>query len=197
MKKSVKIPALVTIFLFFLYGANAQLKLPVASALSGDIKKIIEDYPNHFTNLKGELLTENIQSAEYSCVCKVSGAEETTITGYSSKENNVYSWQAIMLTTDEFEKARKQFRSLYNQLNNLAVKPFGERTFYLKGSYDSPEEEKKFSSVLFSFSPNERSVKKLKVELTMQYYEPMEWKVKILIYDREREDNERGKLTED
>lgn len=196
MKKSVKTPVLITIFIFGFNYVDAQLKLPVANALTGDIKKIVEDYPNHFANFKGELLAENIQSAEYSCNCDVSGAEESTITSYSSKGNSVYSWQATMFTTDDFDKGKQKFRSLFNQLNNLASKPFGEKTFHLKGNYESPKEEKKFTSILFSFSPQDESVKKLKVELIIQYYEPMEWKVKILIYNREREDDERGKVIE-
>ena len=48
--------------------------------------------------------------------------------------------------------------------------------------------------IIFSFEPpTDTCLKKLKVELTLQYYEPMEWKVKVLVYDRDREDNERGK----
>jgi hypothetical protein len=35
----------------------------------------------------------------------------------------------------------------------------------------------------------------LRLEVSLQY-ELLEWKVKILLYDKEREDNERGKTTE-
>ncbi len=31
----------------------------------------------------------------------------------------------------------------------------------------------------------------------MQFQAPMEWKVKVLVYDKEREDNERGEMLED
>ncbi len=95
-----------------------------------------------------------------------------------------------MLTTENFEDAKKKFKTLYTQLNNLSVK-----TMHLSGVYESPVEEKKFSSVLFSFDPADESLKKLKVELVIEA-EGMDWKVKVLVYDRDRNDDERGDTIE-
>jgi hypothetical protein len=157
---------------------------------------VIGEYPSRFTNLLGEMIIENPQSTEYKCNFAVNGAEETTITRYSSSANNVYSWQALMLTTDNFEKAKQKFRTLFNQLNNLDVKPGGSKSYHLKGNYEPPVEEKKFASVVFTFSPDEEGLNKLKAEISLQY-ELTEWKVKVLVYDREREDGERGKTVEE
>jgi alpha-N-acetylglucosamine transferase len=143
----------------------------------------------------GEMVAEHTQSTDYQCNFNVNGAEESIITRYSAKKE-VCSWQALMLTTDNFEKAKQKFKSLYSQLNNLSVNT-GKANFRLKGVYESPEEKKKFTSVLFSFEPANESFKKLKVEISMQYIEPMEWKVKVLVYDRERDDVERGKTVEE
>ena len=60
-----------------------------------------------------------------------------------------------------------------------------------------PQEEMKFTAVLFSLDPADEAAKKLKVELSLQYQAPMEWRIKILVYDREREDDERGKTVEE
>jgi hypothetical protein len=100
-----------------------------------------------------------------------------------------------MLTTDEFDKAKQKFKSLYSQLQHLIVK-FGQTSYKLKGEYEAPAEERKFTAVVFSFDPTNDTAVKLKIELTLQYIEPMEWKVKLLVYDREREDDERGKIVE-
>lgn len=43
---------------------------------------------------------------------------------------------------------------------------------------------------------NEAAVK-LKIEISMQFIEPMEWKVRLMVYDRDREDNERGQTIEE
>lgn len=197
MKKSVKTLVLLTISFLISSAADAQLKLPVVgNGIGGDIKKVIEDYPNRFINLMGEVKTLNEQSTDYFCNFKVNGAEETFVTRYSAKREGVVSWQALMITTEDFEEAKKKFKSLYNQVNNLSVSS-GQKNFRLKAEYKSPQEEMKFTSILFSLDPVEEAVKKLKVELSLQYQAPMEWKIKILVYDREREDDERGKATEE
>jgi hypothetical protein len=196
MKKFVKPLVLITISAFVFNYAHAQLKFPISNAAGNDIKKVIEDYPNRFINLMGEVIEENTQSTDYKCNFNVSGAEEAIITRYSAKKE-ICSWQALMLTTENFEKAKQKFKSLYNQLNNLSVDIGGNKNFHLKAKYEAPVEEKKFTSVLFSFEPENELVKKLRVEISMQYFAPMEWKVKMLVYDKDREDNERGKTVEE
>jgi hypothetical protein len=135
------------------------------------------------------LVIENPQSADYQCNLKISGAEESIITRYSG-ERNCISWHAVMLTTESFSEAKKKFTSIFNQLNNLSV-----RSMHLKGIYESPVEEKKFASVLFSFDNADESLKKLRVEVMLEA-DQMEWKVKVLVYDRDREDDERGEIQE-
>lgn len=100
-----------------------------------------------------------------------------------------------MLSTENFEKAKLKFRQLFGQLNNLSVRPGGGSSYQLKGVYEVPKEEMKFTSVVFSLSPENEGVKKLKTEVTLQY-EMLEWKVRVIVYDREREDYERGKTQE-
>jgi hypothetical protein len=190
MKAFVKLPALFTILLFSITCLNAQLKLNGNNTISADVKKVIDDYPSHFANIMGEVVIQNPQSTDYLCNFKVNGAEECIITRYTGKKNQISSWQAVMLTTESFDEAKKKYKSLFGQLNNLALK-----AMHLKGEYESPTEEKKFSSVIFSFDPADESIKKLKVELILEAQQ-MDWKVKVLIYDRDRDDNERGEVVE-
>lgn len=194
MKNSVKVPGLFTIFFFFFISASAQLKISAGNGIGSDVKKVIEDYPNRFINLMGEIINQNPQSTDYNCNFKINGAEESFITRYSAKRE-ICSWEAVMLTTENFEKAKQKFRSLFNQLQNLSVR-FGQMNYKLKGQYESPAEEMKFTGVVFSFDPNNVAATKLKIELSLQYIEPMEWKLKILVYDKDREDDERGEIRE-
>jgi hypothetical protein len=192
MKNLVKPLVFITIILapFNSVNINAQLKLPAINGIENDVKKVINDYPNRFANLMGEIITQNTQSTDYKCVFNADGAEETTVTKYSAKKD-ICSWQAVMLTTESFDKAKQKFKSLFNQLNNLTTRS-GHQTIRLKGDYEQPDEKKKFNSVVFSFEPDNETTGKLKVEIVLQAYEPLEWKVKVLVYDRDREDNERG-----
>jgi len=190
MKKSVKALVLITISALVFKTSSAQLKLPVINGVTNDVKKAIEDHPNHFVNLKGEMISETPQTIDYACTFNVNGAEETSITRYSSK-NEMYSWQTVMLTTESFDKAKQKFRSLFNQLNNLSIKT-ADHVYKLKGEYEQPDDKKKFTTAILS----DDNGGKLKVEVSLQAHEPMEWRVMIIIYDREREDNERGKTEE-
>ncbi len=189
MKPPVKTLAFLTILFLSINPSNAQIKLNSANTIAADVKKVIDDYPNHFDNLLGSVIIQNPQSTDYQCNFKVSGAEESIITRYTGKRNTISSWQTLMLTTDNFQKAKNKFRSLYGQLNDLA-----KETMYLKGVYESPVEEKKFTSVIFSFDPANESVKQLRVELVIEA-EGMEWKVKVLVYDHERDDDERADVS--
>lgn len=101
-----------------------------------------------------------------------------------------------MLTTESFEKAKQKFRSLFNQLNNLSADLGQAKPVHFKGKYEAPEEERKFTSVLFEPDPAASNTTALKMEITLQFHPPMEWKVRVLLYDRERDDHERGKEVE-
>jgi hypothetical protein len=195
MKNSVKILALITILFVLPCLLHAQLKLPVANGFTSDIKKIIEDYPNRFINLMGEIKIQHEQTTEYNCRIRINGAEEATVTRYSSKRDGVVSWEAVMITTDDFEAAKKKYKYYYTQLNNMAV-TLGNARFRLRGDYETPSEEHKFNSVFFGFDPTAADIKKIKVELVLQYKAPMDWQVKIMVYDKEREDSEQGRVDE-
>jgi len=195
MKNSVKTLVLLTILFALPSLLPAQLKLPVANGFTADIKKVIEDYPNRFINLMGEVKVQHEQSTEYFCNLKINGAEEATVIRYSSKRDAVVSWEAVMHTTDDFEEAKKKYKAYYTQLNNMAV-TLGKSHFRLRGEYSTPSEENKFNSVLFGFDPTAADIKKVKVELLLQYIAPMDWQVKIMVYDKEREDTERGRTEE-
>jgi hypothetical protein len=193
MPFAVKTLRLFTIFLLIQSSSTAQLKPTKSSGdLATDLKKVILDYPNHFQNIIGETIIENPQSTDYRCTLQVEGAEECYITKYSTSEEErpIYSWQALMLTTENFADAKRKFRSLYEQFNSMMI-----GTSHLKGTYEAPAEEKKFTNVIFSFVPSEESSRKMKIEVVMEN-EGMEWKVRIQVYEREREDEEKGGIVE-
>lgn len=188
----VKTLGFFTILLFLSYSSKAQFKLISRgnNDFVTDVKKVIQDHSNHFQNIIGEQIVANPQSTDYHCKLKIEGAEECFITKYSSGAEEMYSWQALMLTTENFNEAKRKFRSLFDQFNNLVIV-----SSQLKGAYETPVEEKKFTSVVFSISPDDEATSKLKVEITIEA-EGMDWKVRVLVYNREREDNEKGKIVE-
>jgi len=183
-----------TLFLslcFSFFSLYAQV-FPVKNAFQTGLANIAGHYPNQFKEIAGEVMKENPQSIDYRSLLTLKDAEECIVTKFSAKGKEVYSWQAIMLTTDDFEEALKKFKSLYNSIQHLAVNINGTST-KLGGEYIKPVEEKKFNSIIFTAPDKHENLKKFRVELTLQS-EFMDWVVKVLIYEKEREDDERGEI---
>jgi len=171
---------LTVLALLITCSSKAQLKLPVSNhALKTDLQKVIGDFNNGFSSIKGEVQSENPQTIEFSSQVKLNGAEECQITQYSGAKL-IYSFQAVMLTTEDFEEASKKYKWLYNQLKGMTIKINHDYTYSLTGDFDKPNESKKFSSSIMRLLPSDTQLPKLKVEVSMQYYFP-EWKVSLLV----------------
>ena len=174
--------------------AEAQLKLPVTGNpdVRNALEQVITDFPKEFAALKGEVIANNPQSVEYESLLSFKSAEKNIIIQYSGTQP-VYSWQALMFTSEDFETAEKKYKALYSQLKNINIKLNRDYDYSLTGEYDKPEETKKFSSTVFRLLPNASNLPRVKVELLLQY-ELLEWKIYLMVYQKEREDNERGKV---
>src|SRR5687768_2341040 len=179
--------------LYFMgFNSKAQV-IPLKNAFRENLATVIGNYPNLFKNLAGELLEEHTQSSDYTCLVNVKGAQECIVTKYSARGKEIYSWQAMMLRTEDFQEASKKFSALYHSMQQLPVTINGVNAVF-KSAYSKPTEEKKFNSIVFKDAEKD-DLKKLKVELTLQYEFP-EWVIKVLVYEKEREDDERGEVVD-
>jgi hypothetical protein len=186
----MKLPVTTISFILLTTTLQGQL-IPVKNSFQSDLAKVISDYPAHFKNLAGESIMDNPQTTEYGCRQSVKDAISCRVSKYSSSVKEIFSWQAVMMSTESFEEAAKKFHSLYSAIQNLSVKINGE-TVVMKGKYIQPAEEMKFTSVVFDAGEKDPSLKNLKVELLLDT-EMLDWVVRVLVYEKEREDNERGK----
>lgn len=179
--------------LFFTLEARAQLRAPVTNNdLRNNLEKIINDYPNSFSSLRGDTLEIKAQSIEFTTLLDFRMAPENWITQYSS-DKPVYSWQALMLTTEDSEEAIKKYKWLFKQLKAMTINLDGGYSFSLDGEYEEPDQSKEFFSCILKLTPNASNMPKLKVEASLIYQFP-EWKVSLLVYEKEREDHERGDI---
>lgn len=196
MKPETKGLFFVLTAVLFFHAAGAQLKLPGTgnADLRQALEKVIGDYPKDFAALKGEVTASNPQTVEYASRLSFKSAESNTIIQYTGKKP-VYSWQAHMFTSEEFAAAEKKYKALYNQLKGMSLRLNRDYDYALSGEYDKPDESRKFSSTVFQLLPAATYLPKMKVELSLQY-ELMEWKIYLLVYQKEREDSERGRREE-
>ncbi len=172
--------------------AHAQLHLPIPNAFRSDVQKVVADFPSQFASLRGGVLITNPQTVEYASLVSVDKAEQCIITRYSSTSKAVYSWQALMLSTEDFAEAEKKYKWLFNQLKGMNVKYVVDQ-YTLRGTYQAPAEERKFTISQLTVNNPPEALKKLKVEVAMDYEFP-EWKVKLTVYEKERDDDERGEM---
>ena len=177
------------IFILFVFSLSAQV-IPHKNSFQTDIGKVISDYPNGFKNITGEELVKNPQSTEYECLVTVKDAITCKLIKYSSNVKEICSWEAEMLKTDDFETASKKFRTIYNSLQHLSVNINGS-TLIFKGDYIKPSESIKFTTIVLDPGDKTPELKHLKLALVLET-EMLEWVIKVLVYEKEREDKERG-----
>ena len=158
--------------------------------------KIMADCSNRFRNLKGESVIDNPESSEYESNIKLPGAEECKVIQMRNTKQETAAWQALMLSTDDYEEASKKYKQLYNQLHNAVVRLDKAGTPYtIKGELDKPSDEKKIISTIFDLSPSNIYNQKVNIELSMAY-ELLQWKVRITIYDKEDDEKVRPTINE-
>jgi hypothetical protein len=135
---------------------------------------------------------DNPQTVEYASTLDFKEAQDNSITQYKSTRP-ICSWQATLLTTEDYETAVKKYKWLYGQLKVMTINLDGGYSFSLSGPYDEPSESRKFSSSVLKMVPSAINMPKLKVEASLQFEFP-EWKVSLLVYEKEREDKDRGDI---
>jgi hypothetical protein len=169
---------------------SAQI-IPVKNEFQTDIAKVISDYPNGFRNISGEQVVENPQTIEFDCKTSVKDALKCRVIKYSSNVKDIYSWETEMLKTDDFDEASKKFRAIYNSLQHLSVNIDGVNVVF-KGDYIKPTESIKFTTIVFNASDKTPELSKLKIALLLET-EMLEWVIRIQVYEKERDDKDKGR----
>jgi hypothetical protein len=184
----------------FVLSSSAQLKnissrLPLGNSIKGDIQKVVADFPYQFRGIRGEVIDRNPQSIEYASTLKVGDLDQCSIIQYSSGAKSIYSWQALMLVTEDFEAAAKKYKSLFHQLKGANVYYIKDQ-YTLKGDYDAADESRGFATSTLTLADPPTPLKKLRIDVDLQFEFP-EWKVSLSVYEKEREDDEPGDIVGD
>ncbi len=146
------------------------------------LEKVIKDFPNRFHNIKGEMIVQRAQTTEYRSTIQVPGTSSCTVIKHAVSNNDVYSWNCSVFATRDFNLAKNKFKEIFDQIENTIIKIDGQKPFIMSGQYRTPQEERKYTNVVFEILPAVGDMQKLKVELTMQYI-GSEWKVFLTVYD--------------
>jgi hypothetical protein len=160
-------------------GAGAQSVF--VNNINAALKTVIEDYPNHFSNIKGDPISTYDPAINYKSKVVIPGSVNCTLT--ESKANEAYTWMCELLTSSDFQKAKDQFGELYKEIHNTIIKISGEKPTILNGQYEAPVKGKKQTTIFFHFLPNTGLVQRLHVELELQS-EGGSWIITLKVYEQ-------------
>lgn len=175
--------------------AIGQVRLPLNSGLRSDLQKVVSEYPAQFAAIRGEVVDQNPQSTEYRSKIKIGDTGECSIIAYSSKSKPIYSWQSLMFVTEDYETAAKKYRWLFNQVRGMNLYYLKDQ-YTLRGNFQEPTESRRFAVSTLALAAPPTPYQKLRVDVSLQFEFP-EWKVQLLVYEKERDDNQRGEEVED
>ncbi|RYY66223.1 MAG: hypothetical protein EOO12_04855 [Chitinophagaceae bacterium] len=166
----------------------AQPNIPGNSVFRADIQKVVADFPHDFSTLRGRTIDRSPQSVEYASSVKPEGATESSITEYSSGGKAIFSWQTVLLRTEDFDAAAKKYKWAFGQLKGMNVRYVVDQ-YTLEGRYDAPDEGRSFATSDLSVARPPEKLQKLRVRVQLQL-EDNEWKVSLSVFEKEREDDE-------
>jgi hypothetical protein len=169
--------------------AQAPAQGVFANQTNGALERVIQDYPNQFKNIKGDLLTSNQREVEYKSVVTIPGSESSVVTQYTGADKHIVSWQAILYSSTDFDKAENKFKSLFGEIKNTIVRLEGERPVILNGKYETPEEGRNTTTVAFDILPSTGPTRQLKVDLALQKLN-RRWVVVLSVYDKDRKEEQ-------
>src|SRR5690349_24072959 len=175
--------SIITIGLLLVFSNFSISQSVFSNQTNVALEKVIQDYPNKFKNIRGQLLINNPQTSDYASNITIPGSLSCIVTEYSSTKKDVVSWRAELFESDKFDEAKKQYKDVFNQIKNTIVKIDGEKSYILNGQFQTPDEKKRYHSTFFTLIPSNGQLQKIKVELAMQYQMPL-WKISLTIYDR-------------
>jgi hypothetical protein len=181
-----KIVTVLFIFPGFQLFAQKIIPLPkVTNTIKTDIEKVTKDYYHHFFNIRGEKIAETESTVEYQSKVIPQGASASTISEIKSL-HDVYSWQASMFTTEDFEKAVEKYKQIYNQLEGANFIIHDNKSWKFRGLYDIPDENRAFASSILEPDIDKTDLQRLKIEVALNYT-MAEWTVTIFVYEKEND----------
>jgi hypothetical protein len=162
------------------------------TAFADSLNKIVNDYPNNFKNIQGVLLPQEIDADAYQSVAGLPGASNCIIKRYHSLVDNSASWQAVLYNGDNFEAARKAYKSIFTQVKKTNIKTTGNHIASFAGELQTVEENMRFavSSLRLKATDEVFAQFAADIELVGNYDG---WQVHLNIY-RKKKDTEGGNL---
>jgi hypothetical protein len=168
------------LLLALLLSLNAGAQGVFSNNTNAALKMVIEDYPNHFNNIKGDRIAAYEPAVDYKSKVIIPGSVNCVLTQY--KTNEAYSWKCELFSSADFQKAKTRFSELFNEIHNTIIKLEGQKPSILNGQYAAPEKDRKQTTISFHFLPGTGIIQKLHVEMLLRS-EGSVWKIVLQVYE--------------
>jgi hypothetical protein len=176
------------LLLFFAFQGKAQVSLRLSNGVRPAVEKVLGSFSNNFSSIQGDTLSVTSNSTVFNSTVKPEGAIECTLTKFWTNTQPDYSWQAIMLQTEDFDVAVKKYSTCYQQLKNTTIR-LGSGNCKMEGEYEAPGDTKNFYSTIFTPGTNDPVLSRLRLEILLEG-DMTSWKLSILVYERVHDDKE-------
>lgn len=143
MQKQLCLFMAMQLMLSMTQGQFVKKEIPPAFSLS--VTNIIENYPNNYRFIQGELLQPDEDRDIYKSMIDLPGATECVIFRFHSKEDTTASWQAVLYEGEDFKDAVKAYRNCFRYLKQIKFK-VGITNYSLEGVLENPSEELRFTT---------------------------------------------------
>lgn len=168
--------------LFFSISSFAQFHLASFNKdVSNALSKVIEDFPNHFNTIRGEIIGTGIQSKNYSCTINIDGADSSIIIQNGDDKDNIFSWREVVFEADDFDEAKLKFHEYFYKIKGTTASIDNNKISF-EASYDAPGETKRFASILFTTHPQIQQLKNVVIDLSLDYLFS-NWQISISVYE--------------
>jgi hypothetical protein len=139
----------LSLALLFIQVCKAQLlnKAFPAGGFSPAIAKVVENYPNNYKDIQGELLPSDEDRDIFRSIIIPAGASQCVIYRFHSKEDSTASWQCILFEGEEFADAAKMYKNIVRQMKQLTFK-VGETKNSFVGETVDPKESLRFTTTI-------------------------------------------------
>lgn len=174
--------------LFLALLASAQIKNPFTS-IRPQLEKVIKDYPNQFSSIKGVKSDCTPNTIEYVSTVEIKGAADSRVIGYPTKTKIIWFWEAKLFTTEDVAELQKQYKFYYNDIAGKSFMGKGNNnSIHATAPYSAPSEELRMWSNQFRINDATGEFSNLVIDLAAEY-ENFEWIVYLRVYDKEKDED--------
>jgi hypothetical protein len=168
--------------LLFPFLSFSQLHLNVANNnISNALEKVIEDFPNNFYNIRGEIISKDVQAVTYTSIINITGADSSVIIQNGNDSDKIYSWTETVFETDNFDKSKIKFHEYFSKIKATAITVENKRISF-HADYAEPDDTKHFTTILFTANNETSQLKHVVIDLSLQYV-LSGWQIIISVYE--------------